>query len=43
MGGVLGLGSILDPIPITGGATIKGKHGKVIILKDRDDNIEKHC
>jgi hypothetical protein len=43
MGGVLGLDSILDPIPRVGGMTIKGKCG-VVILEDRDDdNIEKHC
>jgi hypothetical protein len=43
MGGVLGLDSILDPIPKVGGVTIKGKH-RVIILEDRDDdNIKKHC
>jgi len=43
MGGALGLDSILDPISGAGGATIKGKHG-VIILKDRDDDdIGKHC
>ena len=42
MGGVLGLDSILDPVPRVGGATIKGKCG-VVILEDRDDdNIEKH-
>jgi len=43
IGGALGPDSIPDPIPRVGTATIKGKHG-VIILKDRDDNnIEKHC
>jgi len=43
MGGVLGLDSILDPVPGAGGTTIKGKC-RVVILEDRDDdNIEKHC
>jgi len=44
MGGVLGLDSILDPIPRVGGMIIKGKCGNVVILEDRDDDdIGKHC
>ena len=43
MGGALGLDSILDAVPGVGGVTIKGKHGNVVILEDRDDdNIGKH-
>ncbi len=41
---MLGPDSILDPIPGVGSATIKGKRGNIIILKDRDDDdIGKHC
>ena len=43
MGGALGPDSIPDPVPGAGSATIKGKRGKAVILKDRDDDdIGKH-
>jgi hypothetical protein len=43
MGGALSPDSVPDPVPGAGGATIKGKHG-VVILEDRDDDyIGKQC
>jgi hypothetical protein len=44
IGGVLSPDSILNTVPRADGVTIKGKHGNIIILKNRDDDddIGKH-